>query len=94
MAAPPALTKAILRPIEQVMAEFHPGVPIVPVQISGYTDGQFLNAAGIPTYGLGFFLDPDFGHIHGANERIRVQSVYEGRAFLYALVKRYASEAR
>lgn len=90
VAAPPALTKAILRPIEKVMADFYPDVPIVPVQISGYTDGQFLNAAGIPTFGLGFFLDPDFGHIHGANERIRVQSVYEGRDFLYALVKRYA----
>ncbi|MGH8517406.1 MAG: M20/M25/M40 family metallo-hydrolase [Panacagrimonas sp.] len=92
VAAPPALTQAILRPIEKLMADFFPGVPIVPAQISGYTDGQFLNAAGIPTYGLGFFVDPDFGHIHGANERIRVQSVYEGRDFLYALVKRYAAE--
>ena len=92
VAAPPALTPAILRPIEKLMADFYPGVPLVPVQISGYTDGQFLNAAGIPTFGLGFFLDPDFGHIHGANERIRVQSVYEGREFLYALVKRYAAE--
>lgn len=92
MAPPPPLTPAILRPLERVLAEHYPGVPLVPMQSSGYTDGPLLGAAGIPTYGLGLFLDPDFGHIHGANERIRVQSVYEGRAFLHALVKAYASE--
>lgn len=94
VATPPELTPRILRPIEELMAEMYPGVPLVPMQASGYTDGQFLNAAGIPTYGLGLFLDPDFGHIHGLNERIRVQSVYEGRDFLHALVKRYASGLR
>ena len=59
----------------------------------GASDAQFLNPAGIPTYGVtGFFTDPDGGGIHGLNERIRVQSVYEGRTFLYRLVKRYASQ--
>jgi acetylornithine deacetylase/succinyl-diaminopimelate desuccinylase-like protein len=38
------------------------------------------------------FTDPDAGHIHGLNERIPVKSVYEGRAFLYQLVKRYADQ--
>lgn len=94
VATPPELTPRILGPIEELMAEMYPGVPLVPMQASGYTDGQFLNAAGIPTYGVGLFLDPDFGHIHGLNERIRVQSVYEGRDFLHALVKRYASGLR
>ncbi|TDU32678.1 acetylornithine deacetylase/succinyl-diaminopimelate desuccinylase-like protein [Panacagrimonas perspica] len=94
VAAPPAFTPAILRPIEELVAEMYAGVPIVPMQSSGYTDGQFLNAAGIPTYGVRMFLDPDFGHVHGLNERIRVQSVYEGRDFLHALVKKYASATR
>lgn len=93
LAAPPVLTPRILRPLEEAMAQFHPGVPIVPTQSSGYTDGPFLNAAGIPTVGLGIFVDPDFGHVHGANERARVQSVYDGRDFLHALVRRYAMEA-
>lgn len=94
IAPPPELTPAILRPIETLMAASYPAVPLVPTLLAGYTDGQFLNAAGIPTYGVGMFVDPDFGHIHGLNERIRVQSVYEGRDFLHALVKMYASDAR
>lgn len=91
VARAPELTPQILGPIKALMDEVYPGVPLVPMQAAGYTDGQFLNAAGIPTYGLGLFVDPDFGHIHGANERIRVRSVYEGRDFLHALVKRYAA---
>lgn len=92
LAVPPVLTPAILRPIEKLVAARYPGVPLLPSQSSGYTDGPFLNAAGIPTYGIGLWFDPDFGHIHGANERIRVESVYEGRDFLQALVKQYATE--
>jgi di/tripeptidase len=38
------------------------------------------------------FTDPDGGNIHGLNERIRVSSVYEGRTFLYRLVKLYAAQ--
>ena len=65
-----------------------PGIPVVPALEPGASDAQFLNPAGIPTYGVtGIFTDPDGGHIHGLNERVRVQSVYEGRKFLYRLVK-------
>jgi hypothetical protein len=42
----------------------------------------------------GMFVDPDLGNIHDLNERIRVQSVYDGRDFLYALVKIYADRVR
>jgi acetylornithine deacetylase/succinyl-diaminopimelate desuccinylase-like protein len=94
IAPPPKLKPAIMRPIENLTAEFFPDVPVVPMLQAGYTDGQFLNAAGIPTYGVGMFLDADFGGIHGLNERIRVKSVYDGRDFLHALVKMYAGEAR
>jgi hypothetical protein len=30
--------------------------------------------------------------VHGLNERIRIQSVYEGRSLLYQLVKLYADQ--
>ena len=51
-------------------------------------------AIGIPTYGLsGMFADPDGGAIHGDNERIRVRSLYEGRDFLYEVVKLYGMGA-
>ncbi len=89
----PPLTPEIMKPIEQVAARIYPGVPLLPLFQAGATDGQFLGAAGIPTYGIGvLFFDPDLGGIHGLNERIRVQSLYDGRDFLYDLVKIYAGQ--
>ena len=91
----PPLTREIMAPIEAVSARLYPGVPVLPILQPGATDGQFLCAAGIPTYGVnGLFLDPDLGGIHGLNERVRVQSLYDGRDFLYELVKIYAAQTR
>ena len=87
------LTPQVLGPIEKVAHELWPGVPVIPALEPGASDAQFLNPAGIPTYGItGIFIDPDGGNIHGLNERVRVQSVYEGRTFLYRLVKLYADQ--
>jgi acetylornithine deacetylase/succinyl-diaminopimelate desuccinylase-like protein len=87
---PPALTPQIMKPIEQVAAEIYPGIPVVPKLETFATDGIYTNSAGIPTYGVwGLFVDGDLGNIHGLNERIGVKSLYEGRDFLYRLVKLY-----
>ncbi len=89
----PPLTREIMGPIEKVSARIYPGVPVIPLLQPGATDGQFLSTAGIPTYGVnGLFMDPDLGFIHGLNERVRVQSLYDGRDFLYELVKIYAAQ--
>lgn len=75
MAKAPSLTPQITGPIQQVAAQIYPGVPVLPLFQAGATDGQFLGAAGIPTYGIGATLfDPDLGGIHGLNERIRTRS--------------------
>ncbi|MDP9065435.1 MAG: M20/M25/M40 family metallo-hydrolase, partial [Pseudomonadota bacterium] len=93
LARPSPLTRKILEPVETVAHQLWPAVPIVPTLEPGASDAQFLNPAGIPTYGItGIFTDPDGGGIHGLNERVRVQSVYEGRTFLYRLVKLYANQ--
>jgi acetylornithine deacetylase/succinyl-diaminopimelate desuccinylase-like protein len=91
----PALNDRLLGPVTKVAGEMWPGVPIVPTMSTGATDGVHLNAAGIPTYGLsGMFGDPDGGGVHGLNERIRVRSLYEGRDFLYKVVKLYAMDVK
>ncbi|GAC1672702.1 MAG: M20/M25/M40 family metallo-hydrolase [Steroidobacteraceae bacterium] len=91
--APPPLTAAVLAPFEKLAAEFFPGVPVLPILQPGATDGQFLNAAGIPTYGIEpMFAGPDLGHIHGLNEYISVKSLLEGRDFLFRLIKAYADQ--
>ena len=69
-----------------------PGVPAVPMMVMGATDGLYLRAAGIPTYGVqGFFYDRDDIRFHGRDERLKVQSFYEGQTFLYELIKRLSS---
>ncbi len=90
---PPPLTPAILEPVKKLAAQFWPGVPVVPILQSGATDGQFLNAAGIPTYGINAsFSGPDLGNVHGLNEYINVNSLMQDRDFLYRLVKIYAEQ--
>jgi acetylornithine deacetylase/succinyl-diaminopimelate desuccinylase-like protein len=89
--APPALSKEVLQPIEAISRDMFPGVAVIPVMSSGATDGRFLTPAGIPTYGVsGMLSDGATSNAHGLNERIRVQTLIEGREFLYRLTKMYA----
>jgi acetylornithine deacetylase/succinyl-diaminopimelate desuccinylase-like protein len=88
--APPALSKEVLAPIEALSRDMYPGVAVIPVMSSGATDGRFLTPAGIPTYGVsGMLGDGATSNAHGLNERIRVQTLIEGREFLYRLTKMY-----
>jgi len=90
---PPPLTPRILDPVRAVAAKIWPGVPLVPTMSTGATDGRFLNAHGVPTYGLsGMFHDAEGSRAHGLNERIRVLSLMNGRRFLYEVVKLYANQ--
>ncbi|MBS0393682.1 MAG: M20/M25/M40 family metallo-hydrolase [Proteobacteria bacterium] len=89
----PPLAPAILAPLEQLVKQTWPGVPVVPMLQPGATDGEFLNAAGIPTYGIeGVFMNADLGNIHGLNEYVGVKSLLEGREFMYRLVRAYADQ--
>lgn len=93
ISAAPPLTPAIMGPIETVSKEMFPNIPIVPTLASWGTDGRFLNGVGIPTYGIdALFRDPDLSNIHGLNERVRIQSLYEDRDFMYKLVKLYTEK--
>ncbi len=91
VAVAPPLDPKILGPAEALVAKYFPGVPLVPTMSTGATDGIFLEAIGIPVYGVpGGWGDPDGNGVHGLNERRSVRSVYVGRDFLTDLVKAYA----
>ena len=78
----------VFKAASRITATLWPGVPTIPMMIMGATDGLYLRAAGIPTYGVqGFFMDRDDIRFHGRDERMSVQSFYEGQTFLYELVK-------
>jgi acetylornithine deacetylase/succinyl-diaminopimelate desuccinylase-like protein len=90
----PPLTPAVMDPIRAVAKNIWPGVPLIPTIVTLATDGRYLNAAGVPTYGLsGLFHDAEGPHMHGLNERIRAESLFNGRRFLYEVVKLYASQS-
>ncbi|WP_295637317.1 M20/M25/M40 family metallo-hydrolase [Novosphingobium sp.] len=91
IAIPPPLDPAIVGPAQKLAARYFPGVPFVPTMLTGATDGVYLEAVGIPTYGApGVWLDPDGNGLHGLNERVEVRSLLTGRDYLFDLVKAYA----
>jgi acetylornithine deacetylase/succinyl-diaminopimelate desuccinylase-like protein len=87
----PPLDPKITGPMKTVAAKYFPGVPLLPSMSTGATDGIFFEKIGMPVYGApGIFVDADFSGVHGLNERIRVESLYVGRDYLFDLVKAYA----
>jgi acetylornithine deacetylase/succinyl-diaminopimelate desuccinylase-like protein len=89
-----ALRPDVLSAVTRATGSLWPGVPVVPIMVMGATDGKALRIAGIPTYGVqGFFFDRDDIRFHGRDERMGVQSFYEGHAFLYDLVKLLSKSA-
>jgi acetylornithine deacetylase/succinyl-diaminopimelate desuccinylase-like protein len=86
---PSPMRDDLMSAIKSSTTALWPGVPAVPMMVMGATDGLYLRVAGIPTYGVqGFFYDRDDIRFHGRDERLKVQSFYQGQTFLYDLVKR------
>ncbi len=91
LAASSPMRQDILKAVNRVTDTMWPGVIVVPEMSTGATDGKYLRDAGIPTYGVqGFFVERNDNRSHGRDERMRVQSFYEGQTFLYELVKNLA----
>jgi acetylornithine deacetylase/succinyl-diaminopimelate desuccinylase-like protein len=82
----------IVEAAKTVTSAMWPGVPVVPFMSQGATDGKYLRTAGIPTFGLSGIAD-DYDDIrwHGKDERISATALYEGREFMYRLLKALSS---
>ncbi|MGH7714317.1 MAG: M20/M25/M40 family metallo-hydrolase [Gemmatimonadaceae bacterium] len=95
-ASPPsALIPEVMDPLNQITRDLFGDIPVIPVMSTGATDSRFFRALGIPAFGVsGLFLDPTVdARAHGRDERMRVQSFYEGLEFLYRLTKALTSPA-
>jgi acetylornithine deacetylase/succinyl-diaminopimelate desuccinylase-like protein len=78
--------------MEKTSHEMWPGVPVVPFMTPATTDMRWFRNAGIPMYGItGMFVDPVSSGTHGLNEHIGQKQLYDGREFLYRLVKTLTS---
>ena len=83
----------IMGKVEQVTHKLWPGIPVLPVMGVGASDGKYLRAAGMPTYGIsGVFLDVDDFRMHGKDERIRVDDFYDGLDYNYEIIKAFSSK--
>lgn len=90
IAGVPPMDPAVLGPMRRLAAKHFPGVPLVPFMSTGATDGVYMSAVGIPTYGVpGLWTDPDGNGMHGLNERIAVRALMDGRDYLFDLVRSY-----
>lgn len=90
IATSPPLDPKVVGPMKAVAAKHFPGVPMIPSMSSGATDGRYFGPVSTPVYGVpGIFGDPDGNGAHGLNERIRVRSLYEGRDYLFDVIKVY-----
>ena len=93
-ASPPAtMTPEIMDPVKEITKELFGNIPVIPTMSTGANDSRFFLTIGVPSYGVsGLFLDPTVdSRAHGRDERMRVQSFYEGQEFLWRLTKRLAT---
>jgi acetylornithine deacetylase/succinyl-diaminopimelate desuccinylase-like protein len=92
--APPPLRPDVFQPLERVVAEMWPGIPVVPTMSTGASDGVYTNAASLPTYGIsGTAIDRDDQRSHGKDERMGIESYYKGADFYYRYLKAVTGEA-
>ncbi|MFZ1133536.1 MAG: M20/M25/M40 family metallo-hydrolase, partial [Candidatus Korobacteraceae bacterium] len=91
-ALPPVkLLPAVMDPLQKISNEMWPGAPVVPTMGTGASDGVYTNPAGIPTYGVcGLAIDVDDDRSHGRDERLPIESYYNGAVFYYRYVKAVA----
>ncbi len=93
--APRPVEPELLAATAALTARMWGEIPVIPTMSTGATDGRFLRAAGIPTYGVsGIFSTPGETNAHGRDEKLRVKSYYDGLEFLDQLVRRLATAPR
>jgi acetylornithine deacetylase/succinyl-diaminopimelate desuccinylase-like protein len=94
--SPPAVMRPeIIAAVTRATHEVFGDVPVIPTMLAGATDSRFFRTIGIDAYGVsGLFMDPlTDARAHGRDERLRIQSYYEGQEFLYRLTKLLATNS-
>jgi acetylornithine deacetylase/succinyl-diaminopimelate desuccinylase-like protein len=87
MAVPP-LRPDVMQALNKTSQTLWPGSTVIPIMEVGASDSVFTMAAGIPSYGIcGVAIDRDDSRMHGKDERVRAEALYEGLQFYYLLLK-------
>lgn len=83
----------LMQAIDRIAGQMWPGALVVPSMSAGASDGKYTNAAGMPTYGVsGVAIDVAGDRAHGKDERVKINSYYNGVVFYYRLLKALSSQ--
>ena len=89
------LSPQVIQAVEEIAGDLWPGIPVIPTQSGGYTDSRWLRKYGVPAYGVsGIFSEEGKSGVHGLNEQVGVKQLFDGKTFLYRLVKRLSGAER
>ncbi len=85
----------VVRAYEYAVQSRFPSVKVVPQMSNGATDGAYLRAAGIPTYGVDglWGITPDDDRSHGRDERVPVDAFYGNLDHWYRMLTQLAGDA-
>ncbi len=90
---PPPLRPDVMNPLRALASKMWPGAPVLPEMETGASDSIYTIAAGLPSYGInGVAIDADDIRAHGKDERLRVESFYDGVEFYYRFLKAITAE--
>jgi len=91
VAKPSPIRADVMAAVTKAVHGIYPGTPIVPDMVPYATDGAIFSYAGIPTYGVSStFIKESEIFSHGLNERLPVNSFYNGLTYYYVLLKELA----
>ena len=75
--------------LRAVSAKLWPNVPVIAEMETGMSDSVYTVNAGVATYGIsGVGIDQNDVRAHGRDERLRVESFYQGLTFFYEFVRK------
>jgi len=79
--------------LRDVAAAHHPGLPVVPTLLSGFSDCYHFRALGVPCYGFTpmQITAELWATVHGNDERIPVDVLKEGTRVMVDLIERLAT---
>ena len=81
----------VMNAVSGITKKMWPEVIVVPFMSAGGTDSRFMRNVGIHMYGVsGIFYEPSDLRMHGLNERVLKKSLFEGREFMYQLIRQLA----
>ena len=82
------LDSDLFRAITKIANRRDPGVPVVPLVSTGFTDCHYFMELGMTCYGFAPFrvTEQDWLRIHGNDERLSIESLRNGVRFLHDLL--------